>query len=784
MAIAYRASSTPQNLEADLSPHNVTLPTGHASGDLLLFFSLIDDNTGVASTPSGWTKLGEWAPGITTGFLVYTRVEVYYRIDTGALGASFSVTYNTAAWPAGEGSALAWTTAYSGCDTASPIESYDQTSTRNNDASQLHPQVTIVTPNSWLLTLRASYTEIVRTFTASGGTNSERIDSHYVGNHGALYDSNGALGAGLQTQRTTLASGTVQGGSTMVSIVIKPAPVAGSAIATPTEASAALTAYDATVTRQDGSWELCTPDQLPTYQMAIDWVGDGDFTDPGDDVTGDVIDDISITYGRDQDRQFSPAAVGSAAARLNNTDRTYSPEYTSSVLNGNLDPARDSKMIVTYSGNTYGLFRGRIDDFTVKADFSDRTANFTFLDGLSLLQGFPLSTGLYSGMRTGELIDTILTLAGWTGNRIIDTGATIVRHWWADGVDALSAIQDLVSSEGPPAIAYQSPNGSFVFRDRHHRLLNGQSLDRQATFASAAFNCSSPPASGFGFTEPFSYANGWRDITNAVTFDVAERTADSERTVVWTYDSTISLAIGESFTVTMSGSDPFTDALVPVSGTDYIKTGAGTVQVLLSRTSGASTTLTFLAIGGPVSITGLQLRARSVPVRRTVRIQKTDAASVTSHGVKAYSGTAPWAGVNDAEAIANTVLLHYAQRRPTVQMRIVTKDPAHFLQVLLRTVSDRIRITNGEMGLDADFFVERITHSIQRINQTSKPPVHSVTLGCEKDLQLQTNPFTFDLRGAGFDQGVFDPIQADNAATVFVFDNPGQGRFDVGLFGT
>lgn len=784
MAIAYRASSTPQHLEAGLSPHSITLPTGHASGDLLFFFSLIDDNTGLTSVPSGWTKLGEWTPSTTFSFLVYTRTEVYYRIDTGSLGASFTANYSSSSWPVGQGSIVAWTSAYSGCDTSAPIESFDFLTTRDLDASQVHPQMLTVTPNDWLLTLRTSYSNTPRTFTASGGTNSERIDDNYQSNHGAFYDSNGALGAGLQTQRTTLASGTVKGGSTMLSIVIKPAPVAGSATASPTEANTTLTAYDATVTRQDGDWSLCTPGQLPTYQTAIDWIGDGDFTDPGDDVTGDIIDDVSITYGRDQDRQFSPATVGSAAARLNNTSRKYSPEYAASPLNGNLDPARDTRMQVTFGGNTYALFRGRLDDYEVKADYADRSANFTFLDGLSLLQGYPLSTALYSSMRTGTLINTVLDLAGWTGPRSIDNGATIVRFWWADGTDALSAIQDLVNSEGPPSIAYQAPDGTFVFRDRHHRLLRGESLDRQGTFASAAFDCATPAATGLGFTKPFSYANGWRDISNTVSFDVGERVADLGLTAVWTSDSTISLGIGESTSITVSASDPFQDAVTPVNGTDYIKGGAGTAQVTLSRTSGITATISILAIGGPVVITDLQLRARAVTVRRNVRIARNDPSSISTHGTKAYSGSAPWAGINDADAIASMVLLHYSQRRPTIQMRIATKDPAHFLQVLKRTVSDRIRVINGELGLDSDFFVERITHAIQRVNRAGHPPVHSVTLGCEKDLVLQTNPFTFDLRGAGFDQGVFDPIQADNATTVFVFDNPGQGRFDVGLFGT
>lgn len=505
---------------------------------------------------------------------------------------------------------------------------------------------------------------------------------------------------------------------------------------------------------------------------------------PTEDAASDIISEVTTTYGRDQERQLSPSAVGSAAFNVINADRKYSPENLDSVLSGTLNPARDTKWSVIWSGNTYGLFRGRLDDFDVKTDFKDRTVSFTFLDGLSLLQGIQLSTGVYESMRTGELINTILDLVGWTGGRDIDVGATIVPFWWAEGTDALSAVQELVRSEGPPAIAYQAPDGTFIFRDRHHRLLRTESLASQATFAAAEINCASPAATGFDFTPPFTYSHGWRDIINSVSFDVNERLPEAAYSAVWTSDSSISLSLGEAVEINATTSDPFKDALTPVQGTDFTKTGAGTVSVLLSRTSGVSTKITLLAVGGSVTISGLQLRAHAITVRRTVKILRQDTASITSHGERTYPDEAPWANAQDAAAIANMILLHYAQRRPTVQLRLVTQDPAHFIQVLQRTISDRIHITNGEMRLDDDFFVERVSHTITRFNQTGKAPVHAVVLSCEKQLATVANPFTFDKRGAGFDDGVFDPIQSDNPATVFIFDHPSQGMFDIGLFGT
>lgn len=780
MAIAFVAAGTVVKTGGSSSPVSVPLPAGHASGHGLFLFTLTDDNTGTTSTPSGWVKLTELTAGATGGFLVYTRMEIFYRVDNGSLGANVSVSFSSAAWPTGDASVMCQTLAYSGTDTAVFVETWDFRSFTDTAAAQTHPQMTSTTNGDWLMSVRSAYSNAARTFTASGGTNSERIDDNFTNLHLAVYDSNSALSPGLQTQRTTTASGTCSGGGSVVSILLKPAPAAGSTTANPTTAEVTGAAFDPSVSITQPGWGLCTTD-APVYSFKVDWDGTGAYSG---NVTPDTLSDISTNYGRDQERQLNPAAVGSAAFDLINVDRVYSPENAASPLFGELDPARRVKFQVDWNGITYPLFNGRIDDFDVKADRTDRTVSFTFLDGLSELQGTKLSTQVYTSQRTGYLISLILDAVGWTGPRDLDPGATVVPYWWEEGTDAFDAVAKLVRSEGPPSIAYAAPDGTFVFRDRHHRLLREQSTDVQAVFGAGMVGCASPVVTGFDYTKPFVYSNGWRDIINVASFDVAERSPDAFISDVWTSDTTLALSIGQSTVLDISASDPFRDAVVPVAGTDYTITGGGTALITLSRTQGQSVKITILAIGGSIVLSDLKLRARSIPVRRTVKVSQRDAASISSHGERAYPQDAPWANAQDAYAIANMVLLHYSVRRPTVQMRVVSENPAHLAQILQRALSDRIHIRNDELGLDADFFVEKITHTVRRINETGKPPVHAVVFGCEKDLERFANPFTFDLRGAGFDDGVFDPFKFDDADTVFIFDDPDSGRFNFGMFGT
>jgi hypothetical protein len=949
MAIAFRAAGARLKADIGLSGPNqsVALPAGHVSGDYLLLFVLTDDNTNTAADPAGWTRLAYLT---TTGVAKQTpynappRLKVYTRVDNGSLGSTVALTFSTALWPAGSPWVIAFTVAYSGTDTAAPLERWDWISTTSTAGAQAAPALTTANASDWLLTFRASSAFAAATFTDSVGTDAERVDDTDGFNELslALYDSNAALTAGAQTVRTTTASRPADYGSISVSLALKPPAAAGSTTAAPGSAGVTATAYAPAVVTQDGPWALCDASGLPRYQFAIDWdslpgplnsnpdfedaggwtayngaafarsqtrahrgvwsglmttgagggphiesdktpvtagrlyrasgwvwaesafpagvgfsvnfydagggylttfsnffvppVGawqyaDGFFPAPagaaqagilldtsgtpgaglriwgdeirlddwsaladpalvvgqGEDVTDDIVSDISISYGRDQERQLAPAAVGTAAFTLNNVSRQYSPENTDSPLYGDLDPARVMRALVMWNGQTYPLFRGRIDDFDVKADFSDRRLNLTFLDGMSDLAGSTLSTGIYASQRTGTLVNVVLDEAGWTGGRDIDPGATVVKYWWADGTDALSAVSDLVKSEGPPAIAYVAPDGTFVFRDRHHRLLRQRSRTAQATFhAGELGDCtaSGVPQGALSLARPFSYAHGLKDIINKVTFDVPDRAPTAGLQQVWQDESTYVLTLGQSLDLTVSSGDPFMNAVTPVVGTDITASGPGVLSVLLSRTSGASAKLTLQAIGGTVTVTSVQVRAQLLAVQQTVRVSMQDPGSVTRHGERTYPNDAPWAGVQDAQAIANGVLLHYAQRLPTVQIRLVSSDPAHLAQVLARTVSDRVHITNDEMRLDADFFVERVQHAVQRVGVTGRPPVHSVTLGCERDLDTTTNPFAFDVRGSGFDQGVFDPLVADNAAQVFVFDDVVQGRFDTGEFGT
>lgn len=237
-----------------------------------------------------------------------------------------------------------------------------------------------------------------------------------------------------------------------------------------------------------------TPTLTDGYTVAIDWAGDGSYDGTYDDVTTDVLarGPVVFQYGRDQDRQLAPPAVGSLTMTLCNADRIYSPENPDSPIADDLSPAAPVKVETVVDDVLYPLFMARVDDFEVHPDRGDRSADITALSLLSLLQGVKISSELYQAERTGTLIGVVLDTVGWTGPRDLDLGATFVPWWWLEETDALSAVTDLLASEGPPSIAYVGPDGTFIFRDRHHRLLRPASIVSQAAFASRHIGACDP----------------------------------------------------------------------------------------------------------------------------------------------------------------------------------------------------------------------------------------------------------------------------------------------------
>jgi len=515
------------------------------------------------------------------------------------------------------------------------------------------------------------------------------------------------------------------------------------------------------------------------------WIDHVRLIGPGEDLLAappGVIGDVSIQYGRDQARGLQPVAPGECDFEVDNVSRALSPENSSSPLVGLLGPGREVLIEASYSGKAYTLFDGAVDDFDVDSTAGKWRAKFTAIDGLARLKNLPVSTALYPALRTGEAINKVLDAIGFTGTRDIDAGATTLRWWWADDDDAYQVLTDITAAEGPSAFVHIGSLGEFVFRDRHHRLLRTASAAVQATFKN-----SPAVAPDVEHDPPFKVNFGWRDVINQVEVSVGNRAPKSALEEIWSDDTLYAMAGGQRRTFTISTDEPFWALQPPTQGApstiglsdpDFVVVG-GTVTVTLSRTSGQSVTMTVIA-GAALTVVSMRLRAYKLAgSSNSQKVLKQDTASITkTRGVKSYQLPGPPLNVEDAGAIADLILGKRADRLPTVTFTVTNGTATQVTQQLSRDLSDRIHVVDSESGVSADFFIERIEHTIGDEGNT-----HETRFSCEKIPAIPGNLFRFDTSGAGFNDGVFGPSGQDDPATMFIFDTAGHG-FDQGLFCT
>jgi hypothetical protein len=481
-----------------------------------------------------------------------------------------------------------------------------------------------------------------------------------------------------------------------------------------------------------------------TWKVFTDWNDNGDFTTWGDDVTGRVLDDrtvVSMEYGRDQSRALSPPRIGEAGFEVSNTSGDYSPEKTTSPLYGLVRPARPVKIEATLLGVAYTPFAGRTDDYDIRLDANQRSVGITCMDGLSLLQGAPVTTEMYQGLRTGQALHIILDAIGWpAADRDIDAGATVMPYWWLDGVDAYEAAVELLDSEGPYAMITCDSSRRIVFRDRHHRAIRSRSITSQATW----YSRTTEPM----ISSPATYSAGWRDIVNVVSFDVPMRVQTPELVEVWNAGGRITVQSGETLLVTVKGSGPFLGAIEPVVDVDYQLTGTATLT--MAKTSGESTTVSINAPSGSAYIDNLRVRGYLLQEVASIVVAGEDASvgPPRNYGRRTSTALKPpkWAGVYDAQAIVQLILTQRAERLPTVRVTMVAANDTRQLQQLTRDLSDRVRVIAYEMGMDAEFWIEQIEHKV-----TQGGADHRTTFGMEKAPAQITGAFTIgvSLLGTG-----------------------------------
>lgn len=515
------------------------------------------------------------------------------------------------------------------------------------------------------------------------------------------------------------------------------------------------------------------------YKIYIDWDNDGSVAagapTAGEDVSNEVLGlrtPVGWSLGRDTARSLGQIEPGEATMELNNRDRIFSPDNSLSPLFGNLGPGKPVMISSSHLGVTRNLFWGYIDDYKIDPFREKKSVTISAIDAVAKFADALITTEVYQGITTGQAIGLLLDSIGWpTALRDIDNGATTIRYFWVDEGGFLDNLKSLLASEGGPALANVDPaTGNFVFRDRHHRFIDSASITSQATFTGSE----SEPS----YCEPVEYDIGFRDLVNSVSFEVNERMPDVEA-VIWNTEDVITVASGEVITLQAKADEPFILAQTPTVDVDYTLV-SGDVTVSIDRTSGQSVNVTIVAATTSY-IQNMAVRATPIPVARTYTITAKSQVSIDKYGEQSWSDQDPeWSGRHDAQAIANVIVAQRSERLPIFTFTVNNGNDVRKTQQLTRKLSDRITIVEPETGTNHDHYIEQIEHDISDVGKD-----HRVQYGCERVRTQSGTLLTFDVAGAGFDQGSFGISTFDDASTIFILGSAVSGhRLGTGKLGT
>lgn len=497
---------------------------------------------------------------------------------------------------------------------------------------------------------------------------------------------------------------------------------------------------------------------LPTTlepDVYVSWDGTGTFTGTYDRVTGDIREGFTVTEGRDGAQQLSPPKIQEGDFPLRNEDGYYSQNNPSSPVYQRVVPGRPVQYQATHgeqrlyrSHTTYRdhvYYRGAgvhplgrhiIRDISQTTAIGQRQVRIDTIGYEAVLARAPITVALMTNPRIDQCVTAILDAVSWpTDKRAISTADTTLLYWWCDERDPWAALLELTISEGPGTF-YVDREGVFRWENRNYRTTTSRSNTSQATFWDRSFGNRTTyrshvlyrdhrlyrgRTSGLTLSD-FQYDPGFKSIYNRATYTTRRRQTAGSVSVIWSYGATLALTAGQVLDLFVRPTDPFTEAVAPVAATDYTVT-VGSATVTLTYTSGILAIIRVTAGGSGATITGLQLRAKTITTVSETTVKNAVDASVSIAAFSPIPGqniplTYPvqgWPEIDPVQAVAvcDAWVLKQQYPRPIITFTVQNATSSDLAQILSRRPSDRVTLVESNSHTQGDVWINAIERRIE-----------------------------------------------------------------------
>lgn len=492
--------------------------------------------------------------------------------------------------------------------------------------------------------------------------------------------------------------------------------------------------------------------EVAEYGLYVDWNGDGDFSDSGENITDDLIDG-TITRGFGGPLARVPM-VGRATIVLRNLSQAYSPPLDADVV-----PRREMKLEMTYGGTTATLLRGFLDSVVPSfGRYGDRRATLECVDGMSLLDLYEgeiaLQTGVYADDIIGGVVSAVYTPPATNYQAGINYFATSAEGWQHEGeeteqIRASQKIEEACKSDW--GRFFIAGNGTAIYYNRWQMPLDETT---ELTLDDTMLR--------------MMYQKGASTIYNYVEVTCFPRTVGQMEEVVGriSQQDAPQIEANDSRLFVIRFRDPTNakirvggkDCLTPVVATDYVCTddmgGQGndvTASVTPSAMFYGDHAEVTLANGlaYPVYVQKLQVRGLAVRAREAVAMVADDATSIAAYQRRKLQIKAPLiSDPSEAQLLANYLLEYY--KNPLNEVTgleiLANKNATWMAAVRDLELADRVSVTETQTGLSG--FLGHIYKLQHRIRTKYE---HRVVFDLEEAYSIPGTPFRIDV--SQFDSG-------------------------------
>ncbi len=446
------------------------------------------------------------------------------------------------------------------------------------------------------------------------------------------------------------------------------------------------------------------------------------FVPPVHDITA-YVRSLNIEYGKDAKLPFdlTKANAGTCQLVVNNDDDAFNPENTLSPLYPEVAPRSIIIVEATHLAVVYRLWTGYLESVRPHPKISEQYASLFGVDGLDQLARVPVSVELKESVLSGVAIGKILDAALWdAAKRLLDTGIDTLDLYFTKGDPmALSEIRKLEDAE--ISFAYVGRDGYFQWEDRHHRLISPHTVS-QGTFDNDMVDL------------PYDYRA--QSVFNYIACPVTPHVL-SASVKLWEYvdvDSSYSPAgvpsilpgqaktfVGSFGNFAKDVSNPLVNypggAQLPThefranaaadnSGADL----TASMTIVLTITSNMIKIEITNPTAGTAYITLLRVWGKLYSDEDMTTMKAEDTASQLAYGKRTLeiAGGDLRSNADVAQAICDFALAKSKSPQPELELEVIGGDDAKIIQILGRTISDRITVIHTRLNVSADYYINKV----------------------------------------------------------------------------